>query len=171
MATRESSTTASPSSHHTLVDVVPGRIDRGAVVHQLVCEWEAVVGIADPDEVSRLKHLVKSSTAIIQQQIVNPDQGFGWKPRENQAPSFPRRWLNRPIRLSISSTKDARYVFSAAPAGHPEKEVILGTTGADIVSGGSGPFHGTLIGAYATSNGGNGSTAAFFSRWRYTPLL
>lgn len=29
---------------------------------------------------------------------------------------------------------------------------------------------GTLIGAYATSNGGKGSTPAYFSRWRYTPL-
>lgn len=29
---------------------------------------------------------------------------------------------------------------------------------------------GTLIGAYATSNGGNGTTPAYFSRWRYTPV-
>jgi dipeptidyl-peptidase III len=30
-------------------------------------EWEAMIGIADPDETSRLKHFVESSTVIIRQ--------------------------------------------------------------------------------------------------------
>lgn len=32
-------------------------------------------------------------------------------------------------------------------------------------------FHlGTIIGAYASSNAGAGTTPAFFRRWRYTPI-
>jgi hypothetical protein len=29
---------------------------------------------------------------------------------------------------------------------------------------------GTLLGIYATTNGGNGSTPAYFSDWRYKPI-
>lgn len=43
-------------------------------------EWEAMIGIADPDETSRLKHFVESSTSIIRQlpwavESVNDDKG------------------------------------------------------------------------------------------------
>ncbi|KAL1839458.1 hypothetical protein VTJ49DRAFT_1496 [Mycothermus thermophilus] len=31
-------------------------------------------------------------------------------------------------------------------------------------------FRGVLLGIYATTNGGNGTTPAYFSNWRYTPL-
>jgi ABC-type sulfate transport system substrate-binding protein len=31
-------------------------------------------------------------------------------------------------------------------------------------------FTGTLVGAYATNNNGNGTASAYLSRWRYTPV-
>ncbi|KAF2182261.1 glycoside hydrolase family 43 protein [Zopfia rhizophila CBS 207.26] len=90
--------------------------------------------------------------------------------QEMTAISVPRSWHTEPIRLSVSATSDSKYVFSAAPASKPEESIIVGSASAAIVSGGSGPFTGTLIGAYTTSNGGKGATPAFFSWWRYTPV-
>ncbi|KAH8590359.1 hypothetical protein B0O99DRAFT_691583 [Bisporella sp. PMI_857] len=43
----------------------------------------------------------------------------------------------------------------------------MGTASSEIVSGGSGPFTGTLVGIYATSNGGQGREPAYFRRWKY----
>ncbi|PVH83907.1 glycoside hydrolase family 43 protein [Cadophora sp. DSE1049] len=83
---------------------------------------------------------------------------------------LPRSWAKGPIRLSVSAKSDDMYVFSAAPASKPREVRIVGSVSAGIVSGGSGPFTGTLVGAYATSNGGKGTTPAYFGRWRYTPV-
>lgn len=100
---------------------------------------------------------------------------------------LPKSWRNQPVRLSIEATKDSKYVFSAAPVSKPKDAVNMGIASADIVSGGSGPFTGksscyccsisvsddsdagTIIGAFATSNNGTGTTPAYFSRWRYDP--
>ncbi|KEY70368.1 hypothetical protein S7711_08956 [Stachybotrys chartarum IBT 7711] len=79
----------------------------------------------------------------------------------------PRSWRSAPIRLSAAAVTDTEYVFGAAPAARPEEYVELGTASARITSGGSGPFTGTIMGAYATNNGGQGETPAYFSRWRY----
>ncbi|PSN69830.1 hypothetical protein BS50DRAFT_674345 [Corynespora cassiicola Philippines] len=87
-------------------------------------------------------------------------------PEEKVVP-VPKNWGAGPIRLSVTAKKDATYLFSAASAFRPRQSVELGTASAEIVSGGSGPFMGTLVGAYATTNGGSGSTPAYFSRWRY----
>ncbi|EXF79236.1 arabinofuranosidase [Colletotrichum fioriniae PJ7] len=82
----------------------------------------------------------------------------------------PKTWKSESIRLSVSAISDSEYVFGAAPASHPEEYVEIGSASALVVSGGSGPFTGTIVGAYATNNGGDGNTPAYFSRWRYTPV-
>ncbi|GKT56640.1 xylosidase arabinofuranosidase [Colletotrichum tofieldiae] len=82
----------------------------------------------------------------------------------------PKEWRSEAIRLSVSAVNDSEYVFGAAPASRPEEFKEIGSASALIVSGGSGPFTGTIVGAYATNNGGQGKTPAYFSRWRYTPV-
>ncbi|KFX89152.1 hypothetical protein V490_07202 [Pseudogymnoascus sp. VKM F-3557] len=54
--------------------------------------------------------------------------------------------------------------------GHENTLQQMGTGGADILTGGLGRFVGTLVGAYATNNNGNGTASAYLSRWRYTPI-
>ncbi|KAF5010230.1 hypothetical protein FDECE_3589 [Fusarium decemcellulare] len=84
--------------------------------------------------------------------------------------AIPKSWLGKPIRLTARAKSSTTYVLSAALASNPKSEKVLGEASASIVSGGSGPFTGTVVGAYATSNGGKGKTPAYFSRWRYTSL-
>ncbi|KAI3553736.1 arabinofuranosidase [Colletotrichum abscissum] len=84
--------------------------------------------------------------------------------------TVPKAWRSEPIKLSVSAISDSKYVFGAAPASRPEEYLEIGSANALIVSGGSGPFTGTIVGAYATNNGGDGMTPAYFSRWRYTPF-
>ncbi|TDZ27821.1 Non-reducing end alpha-L-arabinofuranosidase BoGH43A [Colletotrichum spinosum] len=82
----------------------------------------------------------------------------------------PKAWRSEKMRLFASAVSDSEYVFGASPASRPEEYLEIGSASALIVSGGSGPFTGTVIGSYATSNGGEGKTPAYFSRWRYTQL-
>ncbi|KAH8592148.1 glycosyl hydrolase [Bisporella sp. PMI_857] len=84
---------------------------------------------------------------------------------------IPKSWHSGPVRLSVSATRHAEYAFSAAPVSQPKESIVLGSASAAIVSGGSGPFTGTIVGAYATNNGGEGSVPAYFSRWRYTDVF
>ncbi|KAK2762696.1 hypothetical protein FQN54_000870 [Arachnomyces sp. PD_36] len=86
---------------------------------------------------------------------------------ETKLVPIPSPWMEDKIRFFVTATTDSRYIFSAGPATMPWKEERMGSASAAIVSGGSGPFTGTLVGVYATSNGGEGTTPAFFSRWRY----
>ncbi|KAG4440764.1 hypothetical protein IFR05_003751 [Cadophora sp. M221] len=86
---------------------------------------------------------------------------------ETKVVPIPSSWLGGPIRLMVSATSDSEYRFSAAPASKLKDLKVVGSASAAIVSGGSGPFTGTLVGAYATSNGGIGKTPAYFGRWRY----
>ncbi|KAL4896023.1 glycosyl hydrolase [Aspergillus ambiguus] len=69
-------------------------------------------------------------------------------------------------RLQIQAVDDAHYILSAAL---PDLDKFKFSQHVDavLVSGGTGRFTGTLLGAYATSNGGTGSTPAYISRWRY----
>ncbi|WYZ36882.1 hypothetical protein EsH8_II_000388 [Colletotrichum jinshuiense] len=78
----------------------------------------------------------------------------------------PKDWRLETIRLSVSAVSDSEYVFGVAPASRPEEYQEIGSASALIVSGGSGPFTGTIVGTYATNNGGSGKTPAYFSRWR-----
>ncbi|KAJ0346621.1 hypothetical protein COL154_013433 [Colletotrichum chrysophilum] len=82
----------------------------------------------------------------------------------------PKAWRSDPVRLFASAVSDSEYVFGAAPISKPEEYVQIGSASGLIVSGGSGPFTGTIVGAYATNNGGEGKTPAYFSRWRYTQV-
>ncbi|TFL04452.1 glycosyl hydrolase [Pterulicium gracile] len=79
-------------------------------------------------------------------------------------------WRNKTIRLSLSAVSDEKYVLGAALASKPKDILSVGSASALIVSGGTGPFTGAILGVYATSNGGQGKTPAYFSRWRYTPV-
>ncbi|KAL4893209.1 glycosyl hydrolase [Aspergillus ambiguus] len=79
----------------------------------------------------------------------------------------PKEWQGEPVRLEIQAVSDTEYVFSAALAGKPGQKRTIGRANALLVSGDTGRFTGTLVGVYATSNGGAGSTEAYVSRWRY----
>ncbi|KAK4044115.1 xylosidase : arabinofuranosidase [Parachaetomium inaequale] len=97
--------------------------------------------------------------------------GLGSDEKHVPAPSVtpvPPSWLGRPIRLSIHAENATHYTFYASATGCQSGEPrALGRAPATIVSGGMGPFTGALLGVYATSNGGAGSTPAYVSRWRY----
>ncbi|KAH6695505.1 xylosidase/arabinosidase [Plectosphaerella plurivora] len=82
----------------------------------------------------------------------------------------PKTWLDGPISLHISGVSDRDYTFGASPSLKPEEYVLLGAADGSVVSGGGGLFTGSLLGAYATNNGGKGTTPAYFSRWRYLPV-
>ncbi|RKK93116.1 hypothetical protein BFJ68_g15681 [Fusarium oxysporum] len=89
---------------------------------------------------------------------------------ETRIRSIPQSWLKGPIRLAVTATRDHKYEFSASSAAKPHKIKKLGYASAEIVSGGNGPFTGTIVGVFATKNGGKGKTPAYFSRWRYTAV-
>ncbi|GIZ46057.1 hypothetical protein CKM354_000919700 [Cercospora kikuchii] len=90
---------------------------------------------------------------------------------------LPSSWSkSNAIRLQIHTANDSSYVFSAWPVDNANERLIVGSVSARILSGGTGPFTGTLLGAFATCNGGNGRNntcadaggEAYFSNWSYT---
>ncbi|KAJ0109477.1 hypothetical protein J7T55_000402 [Diaporthe amygdali] len=83
--------------------------------------------------------------------------------------TVPRTWF-QPFRLGVQAINDTHYAFSASSTIDSDNAVIMGYAPATLLSGGTGPFTGTLIGAYATSNGGTGNLPAYLSRWRYQGL-
>ncbi|KAM6507174.1 hypothetical protein FALCPG4_018556 [Fusarium falciforme] len=96
--------------------------------------------------------------------------GLGSEEKNIPVPSIkpvPEAWLRGPIRLSIRAENATHYTFYAASSSQPKITYELGQAPATVVSGGMGPFTGSLIGVYATSNGGNGCTQSYISRWRY----
>ncbi|KAI7481124.1 hypothetical protein KC351_g6560 [Hortaea werneckii] len=80
------------------------------------------------------------------------------------------------IHLQIHSVNETHYVCSAWPPDRPNEKIVIGYVSAEVFSGGSGPFVGTLLGAYATCNGAGSTNSttcpdggnAYFSRWRYS---
>lgn len=76
-------------------------------------------------------------------------------------------WLSAPIRLQIDAINETHYALSATSSLELGESEIMGEAPATILSGGDGRFTGTLVGAYATSNGGTGATEAYIGRWRY----
>ncbi|KAI7230497.1 xylosidase : arabinofuranosidase [Hortaea werneckii] len=78
--------------------------------------------------------------------------------------------------LQMHTVNETHYGFSAWPTGRPNEKIVIGHASAEVVSGGSGPFVGALLGAYATCNGAGSTNSttcpdggnAYFSRWRYT---
>ncbi|RAL00375.1 glycoside hydrolase family 43 protein [Aspergillus ibericus CBS 121593] len=77
----------------------------------------------------------------------------------------PTTWQS--IRLEIQAVNDTTYAFASAPSHNPNQWSVIGYADTRIVSGGTGPFTGSPVGAYTTTNGGSGSTPAYLSRWRY----
>ncbi|KAK3303399.1 glycoside hydrolase family 43 protein [Chaetomium strumarium] len=71
------------------------------------------------------------------------------------------------LTLEISACNATHYAFGVGPAGRRSLMRRVQEVSNEPVSWG---FTGTLLGIYATSNGRNGTTPAYFSNWRYVPL-
>lgn len=86
--------------------------------------------------------------------------------------AVPQRWRGqgKAVRLEIRAVDETLYAFSAGPADGSEPVRVISYAPATLLSGDTGRFTGTLVGAYATSNGGEGATPAYIGRWRYTGL-
>ncbi|KAL3470378.1 glycosyl hydrolase [Aspergillus californicus] len=85
---------------------------------------------------------------------------------------LPRAWNGKRVTLLVEGN-ETRYDFyaSLSPSSKQNGNVqFLGTVSAEAVSGGSGPFSGTLLGAFATTNGGSDTFDSRVSRWKYTPI-
>ncbi|KAE8145441.1 glycosyl hydrolase [Aspergillus avenaceus] len=79
----------------------------------------------------------------------------------------PAAWRSGPIRFGIRAVSDSQYEFSVAGGDDLSQSVAVGCADSQIVSGDTGRFTGTLIGVYATTNGGPVSTEAYISNWKY----
>ena len=73
-------------------------------------------------------------------------------------------WLNKPLTLSLRAVNVTHYAFGAGPADGSVPIQDFAYVGGDIISWG---FTGALVGTYATSNGGNGTTEAYVTNWNY----
>ncbi|KAK1758854.1 glycosyl hydrolase [Echria macrotheca] len=89
--------------------------------------------------------------------------------------AIPGAWVGKPIRLQIQMANSTNYTLAAMLASDTKTKVVVGTASAELLSGNTGSFVGTLIGVYATCNGAGsgldcpvGTPAAYFQRWRYT---
>ncbi|KAI0730238.1 xylosidase : arab-like proteininofuranosidase [Fomitopsis betulina] len=77
---------------------------------------------------------------------------------------LPTAWLNRTLHMEIKAFNLTHYSFAAGPADAYSQMQTFGYGLAADVSYG---FTGTLVGIYATGNGGEGTTPAYFSEWTY----
>ncbi|KAI3317765.1 glycoside hydrolase family 43 protein [Xylariaceae sp. AK1471] len=78
----------------------------------------------------------------------------------------PPAWRSKTLRLEIRASNVTHYALSSGPAdAMSQMRTILEVSNAPVSWG----FTGVILGVYCTSNGNNGSTPAYFSRWRYTP--
>lgn len=71
---------------------------------------------------------------------------------------------NKTLTMEIRTVNQTHFSFAAGSAKSREPLTIFAYAPGDIVSWG---FTGTLLGVYATSNGGNGTTEAYVSNWKY----
>ncbi|KAH7305953.1 glycoside hydrolase family 43 protein [Stachybotrys elegans] len=100
-------------------------------------------------------------------------EGNGPAPPENVIP-VPGNWTEKPIRLHIEADDPTSYRLSASSG--CGKPIEVGTASSRRVSGATGSFVGSLVGAYATCNGAGQGTecpeggVATFQRWVYTPV-
>ncbi|GAB1315852.1 hypothetical protein MFIFM68171_06062 [Madurella fahalii] len=78
----------------------------------------------------------------------------------------PEAWRGKPLRLEIKAANMTHYTFSVGPAEARSLMQTLLYASNEPVSWG---FTGVLLGIYSTSNGGNGTTPAYFSNWQYLP--
>ena len=84
----------------------------------------------------------------------------------------PQAWRKDPIRLVVKAENSTHYSLSAASVATPWQPILMGQAPASLLSGGMGDFTGTLVGAYATTNGNgdNATTKAYVTNWRYQGL-
>ncbi|KAF9633296.1 Glycoside hydrolase family 43 [Lasiodiplodia theobromae] len=74
------------------------------------------------------------------------------------------------VRLEVRAANVTHFTFSVGVASESQEDdvqmAVVGYAEGSLLSGG---YTGTILGAYATSNGvvGNGTSKAFVSRWRY----
>ncbi|KAK4165461.1 glycosyl hydrolase [Cladorrhinum sp. PSN259] len=110
---------------------------------------------------------------------LNGQLSFRFKTTASSSPAkvtaVPAAWAGKPIRLQVQMASPTTYTLSAMLASDTLTKMELGSASAELLSGGSGSFVGTLIGVYATCNGAgsgtdcpSGTPNAYFNRWRYT---
>jgi hypothetical protein len=93
-------------------------------------------------------------------------------PLEETIVPVPDDWSG-PINLEIEATSPETYQFSVSAREGETPGFVLGEASSAHVSGGTGPFTGTLLGAFSTCNGGGSgndcpaSSSPVFRRWRY----
>ncbi|KAJ4295222.1 hypothetical protein N0V90_007233 [Kalmusia sp. IMI 367209] len=96
-----------------------------------------------------------------------PHFRFTTEPYSSASPPFsiliPPSLQNNPLTLEIKAANTTHFSFAAGPAQSGNLTVLAYAPG-EIVSWG---FTGTLVGVYATSNGGNGTEMAYVSNWTY----
>ncbi|OTA91884.1 glycoside hydrolase family 43 protein [Hypoxylon sp. CO27-5] len=79
---------------------------------------------------------------------------------------IPESWSSKSLRLEIKAHNMTHYSMSAGPADAlSQMWTILDVSNSPVSWG----FTGVLLGVYCTSNGYEGTTPAYFSRWRYIP--
>ena len=100
---------------------------------------------------------------------------FAASKQQAKTTAVPAAWVGQPIPLQIQMASSNTYTFAAMLASDTKTKTVLGTGSAELLSGGSGSFVGTLLGVYATCNGAgsgldcpSGTPNAYFQRWRYT---
>ncbi|KAI2468678.1 glycoside hydrolase family 43 protein [Annulohypoxylon bovei var. microspora] len=80
--------------------------------------------------------------------------------------AIPEAWSGKSLRLEIKAHNMTHYSMSAGPADALSKmRTILDVSNAPVSWG----FTGTILGVYCTSNGNQGNTPAYISKWRYIP--
>ncbi|KAF2203986.1 glycoside hydrolase family 43 protein [Delitschia confertaspora ATCC 74209] len=78
---------------------------------------------------------------------------------------LPHSWTNKKLTMQIHTNNQTHFTFSAGLASGSKKEMKdLAVVPGSIVSWG---FTGSLVGVYATANGGEGKTEAYVSNWSY----
>jgi len=78
---------------------------------------------------------------------------------------LPVTWANQTLHMEIKAFNLTHYSFSAGPVGAMSEMRQFGLAPGAIVSWG---FTGTLVGVYATTNGGaQVGTPAYFGEWMY----
>ncbi|KAF2449573.1 glycoside hydrolase family 43 protein [Karstenula rhodostoma CBS 690.94] len=98
---------------------------------------------------------------------LTPHFRFTTEPYSSAAPPFsvpvPNALQNTRLAMEIKAANKTHFSFAVARADRKDLTVLAHAPG-EIVSWG---FTGTLVGVYATSNGGNGTEIAYVTNWRY----
>ncbi|KAK1760276.1 Non-reducing end alpha-L-arabinofuranosidase BoGH43A [Echria macrotheca] len=94
---------------------------------------------------------------------------------ETKVVPVPEAWRGQTIRLHVTTPNTTHYDLSASLTSDPASKITVGTAWAGLVSGGTGPFTGVLLGIFNTCNGAgqgeecpDGGDKAYWQRWRYT---